>query len=500
MSPKSRQALMLLAAALALGGAADLLGRTLLERVALASWMVLALAVGAILVKARVVRVPPASYGLAIAALLFVFALIGRDAEPLFALNLLAALACVVLAAPRASPAELGSAGVADFVRAAVDSAANSLAGVLPAAAMDVEWHAIGGGRRTRSLLAAGAGLLAVIPVLVLFGNLFSQADPLFERTMRWVLYLNLDAIAPHVVTIGVATWVTAGFLRWAFVRPPYARPAVSKTAGVGIAAIGTATGAVALLFLLFVALQARYLFGGDALVRGPTVLSYAEYARRGFFELAWVAGLSLPLLLLAEWLLDKTDSRGVRAFRALAAVVLALLCVIVASALFRMRLYVSAYGLTEARLYVTAFMLWLTVVFIWFAATVLRGRRPRFAAGAVGASLASIVMLNLLNPDAVIARSNLARVGGSARFDAAYVGGLSADALPVVFAALPSLPAGEQCALRRGLRERWKGNRADRDWNLARVRARDEIAEARRPPGGDCPAPAPEKPASAPS
>jgi hypothetical protein len=492
MSPKSRQALVLLAAALALGGAADLLGRTLPDRAGLASWIALALAVGAMLVRAGVVRVPRESFGLGAAALLFTCALIGRDAEPLFALNLLAALACVVLAAPRARPAGLGSDGVTDYVRAAVDSAANSLAGVLPAAAMDIEWHAIGGGRRTRSLLAAGAGLLAVIPVLVLFGNLFSQADPLFERTMRWVLYFNLDAIAPHLVTIGVATWVTAGFLRWAFVRRPYTTPAVPTAPRVGIAAVGTATGAVALLFLLFVVLQARYLFGGDALVRGPTVLSYAEYARRGFFELAWVAGLSLPLLLFAEWLLDKDDRRGMSTFRALAAVVVALLGVIVASALFRMRLYVAAYGLTEARLYVTVFMLWLTVVFAWFAATVLRGRRPRFAAGAVGAALASVLMLNVINPDAVIARSNLARAGGPARFDAAYVAGLSADALPVVFAALPALAAGDQCALGRGLRERWKGRRAGSDWNLARLRARDRIAEARRPPAAMCPAPSP--------
>ena len=492
MSPKSRQALILLAVALGLGVAADLLSRTLPERPAFASWIVLALAVGVTLERARVVQVSRTSFALGAAALLFACALIGRDAEPLFALNLLAALACIVLAAPRVSPAELGSAGVTDYVRAAVDSAANSLAGLLPAAAMDVEWHAIGGGRRTRSLLAAGAGLLAVIPILVLFGNLFSQADPLFERTMHWVLYLNLDAIAPHVVTIGVATWLAAGFLRWAFVRRPYAAPAVSTVGGVGVAAIGTATGAVALLFLLFVALQARYLFGGDALVRGPTVLSYAEYARRGFFELAWVAGLSLPLLLLAEWLLDKNDARGVRTFRGLAAVVLMLLGVIVASALFRMRLYVSAYGLTEARLYGTAFMLWLVVVFAWFAATVLRGRRPNFAAGALGAGLASIVILNLLNPDAVIARSNLARAGGPAPFDAAYVAGLSADALPVVFAALPALPAGDQCVLRRGLHERWKGRRAGADWTLARVRARDELAEARHPPSAACPAPAP--------
>ena len=41
--------------------------------------------------------------------------------------------------------------------------------------------------------------------------------------------------------------------------------------------------------------------------------MSYAEYARRGFFELVAVAALSLPLLLLADWSLDQRDPARVR-------------------------------------------------------------------------------------------------------------------------------------------------------------------------------------------
>ena len=487
MSATTRQAVILLTVALGLGAAADLLTHTVPGRLDLASWIVLALVTGAALMKTGVVQVPRASFLPAALALLFAAALVGRDAGPLLALNLLATLTCVVLAAPRVAVTRLRSAGITDYLRAGILSAANSLAGVLPAGAVDIEWSTIGGGRRTRSLAAAGAGLLAVVPILILFGSLFSQADPLFERTIRALLYVDLDAIAPHVVTIGMATWLSAGFLRWAFVGRPYTSPAAPASAGVGIAAIGAAIGAVALLFLLFVVLQVRYLFGGDALVQGPAVLSYAEYARRGFFELTWVAGLSLALLLLADWLLDAKDRRGVRAFRLLAAVMLVLLGVIVASALFRMRLYVAAYGQTELRLYVTAFILWLAIVFAWFAATVLRGRRAQFAAGGVGTGLAFIVILNLLSPDAVIARFNLARAGSAARFDAAYLGALSADALPVVFATLPALPAVQQCAVIRALHERWKGPRGERDWNLSRAAAAAEIARARLPVGDSC-------------
>ena len=67
----------------------------------------------------------------------------------------------------------------------------------------------------------------------------------------------------------------------------------------------------------------------------------------------------------------------------------LLLLDIMLASALLRMRLYTAEYGLTELRFYTTAFMGWLVLVFGWFVATVLRGRRERFGAGAIAGGVA---------------------------------------------------------------------------------------------------------------
>jgi len=191
------------------------------------------------------------------------------------------------------------------------------------------------------------------------------------------------------------------------------------------------------------------------------------------------VTGLSVPLLLLADWLLDRSDIRGVRAFRGISATVILLLAVIRGSAFFRMRLYVSAYGQTELRLYVTAFMLLLAAALLWFALTVLRGHRERFATGVFVLALLTLAGLNLVNPDAMIARTNLARAG-DARFDAGYLTSLSADALPVIEAALPGLPAGTRCAVSRGLARRWDARHAGSAWSLSRARATDAVARAR--------------------
>src|ERR1044072_8893391 len=107
----------------------------------------------------------------------------------------------------------------------------------------------------------------------------------------------------------------------------------------------------------------------------------------------------------------------GERVFRIVAGAMVRLVFVIIASALHRMGLYLSAYGLTELRVYTTAFMLWLTAVFGWFGWTVLRGRRERFAFGALTAAVETVVLLHVANPDALIVRVNAGRHESPVRF-----------------------------------------------------------------------------------
>ncbi len=206
--------------------------------------------------------------------------------------------------------------------------------------------------------------------------------------------------------------------------------------------------------------------------------LTYAEYARRGFIELVMVAALVLPLLLALHWLLRKENPRHARIFSMLAGTQILLLFVIMASAVQRMRLYTEQFGLTEQRLYACAFMAWLAVVFVWFAATVLRGRRERFAFGAMLAGFLLIAALHAANPDSLIARTNLARGAEGKRFDVRYVSGLSADAVPDLVAYLPKLNQENGRILAATILKRWppNGSRDWRTWNWSLRRAQKSV------------------------
>ena len=119
---------------------------------------------------------------------------------------------------------------------------------------------------------------------------------------------------------------------------PPTEDPACRQSA-LGITEVATALAALDLLFLFFVIVQFRYLFGGDALVQVTPDLTY-QYARRGFFELVFASALVVPVLLAADWLLDRRTPRDAFVFRGLAGMQIALVLAIAASALQRLRLY----------------------------------------------------------------------------------------------------------------------------------------------------------------
>jgi hypothetical protein len=238
--------------------------------------------------------------------------------------------------------------------------------------------------------------------------------------------------------------------------------------------------GSLAALFAAFVLVQIRYLFGGEALVQETIGLTYAEYARRGFFELVAAALLLLPVLLAFDWARVRLP-RSALVFRVLAALLVLLLFVVMLSAVERMRVYVDAFGLTELRVYVLTILFWLGAVFTWFLWTVLRQRRNEFAFGAGALGVVALLALNVANPDALIASTNTSRLAEGRSFDAYHSSHLGPDAVPVLAERIDRLEPHDACVVAESLLEWSRGREGLRSWNLGRERARSAVAEHRQ-------------------
>jgi hypothetical protein len=443
---------------------------------------------------------------------LFASGLTWRDAPPLKLLALGCATLTFALAAHRLAAAWVRRAGVLRYAGALVLGAIHAWT----AAALAVVDAARFAPRRNtarwtwwRRAAAVGRGLAIVAPLLLVFGALFMSADAVFAELVTNVIRFDLARVAGHIVLFLAGAWLSTGYLR-GFLSgtelPPLApRRTAIEGRGVpalhrptlGITEVATALAALDLLFLMFVIVQYRYLFGGDTLVQITPNLTFADYARRGFFELVFAVVLVVPVLLAANWLLDERSVAIV--FRSLAGVQVGLVLAIAASAFQRLRLYHASYGLTESRFYAMVLLVWVGAVLLWLAATVLRGRRDLFACGALVSGLATVALLFVVNPDAIVARANVARMASAdavVRFDVAYATSLSADAVPVLLDGLSALPSDVQCRLARHMLRRWPpdGERSIRSWNWSASRASDGVREDEARlrsmvgPGQECP------------
>lgn len=294
----------------------------------------------------------------------------------------------------------------------------------------------------SRRGLAVLRGLILAAPLILVLGLLLSSADAVFASFFR--LSLDPDSITEHAVALVFGGWVMAGLLRLCSAAP--LGEVTGRKLRLGRAEILTVLVCLDALYAAFAAAQLVALSSGGRRVIETAGLTYADYARNGFFQLLAVAGLTLAVLLALVTMSSGDGSAPPRrAFVVLSEVAVALTLVIVVVALRRLWLYEQAFGLTMLRLYSSLLAGWIGIAFLLLGLLMAGagGRRSWFLPAAVGIGLAGVLALNVVNPEALVVRHNVAHAERLGGFDAGYATGLSADAIPTLVAALPRLDEG---------------------------------------------------------
>ena len=400
-------------------------------------------------------------------ALLFSTFLVWRDSKLLGTLNIAAILLLLGLATVRLSFARAYALGTVEYLVALAKTFAAAVVGAGELFADRMNWREVEQHARSRQVVSVGRALAIAVPLLVIFTALFAHADAAFSNLAGDLVPDDLTGLLVDIVIVVGVSYASIGLLLAILDGQPGEASGESTKARLSRLELAIVLGLLDLLFLAFVLVQIRYLFGGKHLIMTRAHLTYAQYAHRGFFELVAVCALVLPLLLVADWLRGGSKRQRDPLFSIPAGVLIALLGVIIASAIQRMRIYQEAYGLTELRFYGTAFLTWVAVVFALLLVTILNGRRHLFAAGALASALIALVCLNAVNPDNWIARVNIERFHQGKKIDIAYLNTLSDDAYSRL-----------QAAHLKGLRlDQRRSNDCSADWrtwNWSRAQARD--------------------------
>ena len=283
--------------------------------------------------------------------------------------------------------------------------------------------------------------LVTIIPTLVI-GNLLMEADSGVEAMLNGLsdllmtesltrIFLQLAFSLPISFYLFGLFFANAHRDRTRDMTEESCAARLRTAQKVQTMIICTALTPICLLYLLFFISQANYLMSAF-MNRLPEGFSHAEYARRGFFELLAIVIINIFIILISNLIAKRGENaeKSPAVLRAYTVTICFFTLVMIASALSKMVMYISVYGLTELRLYTGWFMVLCAFL---FAFIIVAQFRQGFAVVRPFAAV-FVVMFALLTfgrPDYVIARYNteLYLSGSLERYDIAYLYSLSDDA-----------------------------------------------------------------------
>ena len=284
-----------------------------------------------------------------------------------------------------------------------------------------------------RRAWVAVAGACAALAMVLILLPVLSSADALFSHLTHsfWAFCVkHLTAgLARFLIGFGLTPFMFG--LLYSLRRPVKTawKEVPSHTADCLLFEI--LLTAMTALYLVFLCVQATGLFGGAAFLEQRGI-SYANWARSGFFQMVGVTVVNLTVTLTALNF-SARGGRGWRAVRGLATVLVAESFLLLASAFWRMSLYVSAYGLSFKRI-MTYWGMAMMAVFLLAALLAVWKNGFSFYRAAFAAAVLGWLLINCVPADYLVARDSVSRYldGKSPVVDVTYLtsSSLSYDSL----------------------------------------------------------------------
>ena len=264
-------------------------------------------------------------------------------------------------------------------------------------------------------LLVLGGILAALIPTVSVF-RLLSDADGAFSN-LTDLLFSNFFENLPREIFYFCFGIPVAMFLfGMLYANATHAadniltRPQCESTRDllrfVPVLFTAAAITPILIVYVLFFFSQTSYFLSAFSGIR-PEEITFAEYARQGFFELCRVSVINLFVILFAEIFTKRQDGKKSPVVKGYIVTLSVFTLGLIAIALSKMILYIDAYGLSLRRLYPTWFMVVLTVLFFLILLKQFREKLPLLRVFAISFTVLLGVLL-FADADAMVARYNV--------------------------------------------------------------------------------------------
>lgn len=291
-----------------------------------------------------------------------------------------------------------------------------------------------------RVILQIGIALLVGIPLILFLTGILMASDQIFEEWFEgafeviadWLSFGTVNRIILTLVLLPFSASVLFGYAKRSVSNRRFKEEKVEKPVLIPAFSAITLLVLINALYLLYAVVQSVYLFGAWS-GNLPGDLSYAEYARKGFFELAFISAINAIMILAAIRYTQRGAKTG-RTVRVLSILLIVLSFVQLFSAFRRMTLYISAYGLSEDRFLVSGFMVLVGILFIMLGIREFSERFPLLKASLIAGILA-LFLVNACVPGRIVASYNVRQYlnGELDSLDTRYLQSMSSDSLIVI-------------------------------------------------------------------
>lgn len=330
-----------------------------------------------------------------------------NDNLMIYLINTLVLMALLPLQLAHMSNTALGRVfSLKSFYSSAVSTIAR------PLSFLDIPFKAVftvfNKGKKQSKVAIVFLGILLAIPISAVFVGLFIKADEVFgfyvNRIMDYLKIYPLELIIDIFLGSLVGLFVSALLITLRARRRP--EDISIKVKGVVDGLLATTVITVLDIFFgIFVCIQFGYLFSRASL---PSGMSYAEYARRGFFELCAVAFISFFVILACLAFVREGENRKLpMGLSIMLTLFIGCNFVVTASAIYRMAAYISAYDLSVKRVIATWLIVLISTCFVGFIIGIWN-RKLNIVNYVAVAVVVMTVLLNSINLNGLIAEYNV--------------------------------------------------------------------------------------------
>ncbi|MEH7415292.1 DUF4173 domain-containing protein [Neobacillus drentensis] len=270
-------------------------------------------------------------------------------------------------------------------------------------------------------------GVVISVPVLAVILRLLMSADSQFAQLVGGVPDL-FQMVDPEGIMRLIVVFLCMGIF-FGVMQVLYKKQMmVMKQNDQRVSVILDTVISITVLFLinivyvLFIIVQFRYFFGGS--LQGD--YTYAEYARKGFFELLFVTLINLSITIVVISLGD-SGKAGIKKIRQVLLTILVLSSgVLLTSAFKRLSMYEEAYGFSFTRVLSHSFMIFLIVIFTYTLVKIWVEKLSLFHFYFLTA-LIYYTTINVIDLDRIVVKENINRYEETGKIDVDYLSSLSA-------------------------------------------------------------------------